>query len=245
MAATPKIVEGVAEDLSGKKIHIVPRQNIDGNAHGVSYFLDVPGQPLVPDGIEIADDLPQPQREMVMAHEVAHYIDETAGQIPTNGLDDELRYIYSTTATGREKAHPPVGPEPDYTGDDIQRELMTEAIRTYTVNPNWIKSVAPRTAARIREWVNTHPQLSKIIQFNSLVAGSTGLALAGQSEDSDAREIPSEAHREQSSMFEGPYPIFGPPIPNGVMNGAKEAASNGRRQIRDALIRRSRPQREA
>jgi len=45
---------------------------------------------------------------------------------------------------------------------------MGEAIRAYMANPNYLKSVAPRFAARIREYVNAHPELSKIIQFNAL-----------------------------------------------------------------------------
>ena len=37
-------------------------------------------------------------------------------------------------------------------------------------NANYIKSVAPRTAKAIREFFNDHPVLSRIVQFNSLVA---------------------------------------------------------------------------
>ena len=43
-----------------------------------------------------------------------------------------------------------------------------EAIRAYMTDPNYLKTVAPKTAARIREFVNSHPTLSKNIQFNSL-----------------------------------------------------------------------------
>ncbi len=35
-------------------------------------------------------------------------------------------------------------------------------------NPNYLKTVAPKTAERIREYVNKHPHVSKIIQFNAL-----------------------------------------------------------------------------
>jgi hypothetical protein len=115
---------------------------------------------------------------------------------------------------------------------------MTEAVRTYVVNPNWIKTMAPRTAARIREWVNTHPELSKIIQFNSLVAGSGGLALAGQSEDSEAREISGEGRRHQPSMFQAPHSILEPPTPFELVNGDTKSGSTARRQIAHALIRR-------
>jgi hypothetical protein len=47
---------------------------------------------------------------------------------------------------------------------------MAEAIRAYMVDPNYLKTVAPKVAAAIREAVNSHPTLSKIIQFNSLAA---------------------------------------------------------------------------
>ena len=235
VGATPEIVESVAEDISGNKISTVPRQTID-DAHGISWFDPKSGKP---EKIEIADDLPQPQKDMVIAHEAAHFIEETAGQIPTNGLDNELRFIYNTTATGKENVHPIIGPEKmGYTGDDIQRELMTEAVRTYMANPNWIKTMAPRTAARIREWVNTHPELSKLIQFNSVAAGAGGLFLGEQSKESEAREMPREKHHQQSNMLKGPYSIFGPPIPFEFVNEATRAGSYGLRQIADALIRR-------
>ena len=35
-------------------------------------------------------------------------------------------------------------------------------------DPSYLKTVAPKTAAAIREAVNSHPILSKIIQFNTL-----------------------------------------------------------------------------
>jgi hypothetical protein len=50
------------------------------------------------------------------------------------------------------------------------RELMAEGIRLYLTDPNYIKTVAPGTAKAIREAVNSHPVLSRIIQFNTLAA---------------------------------------------------------------------------
>jgi hypothetical protein len=64
----------------------------------------------------------------------------------------------------------------------VPKELMGEAIRAYLTDPNYIKTVAPRTAAAIRAAVNAHPELSKIIQFNAVVgipaAGAVGASLA-------------------------------------------------------------------
>ena len=44
---------------------------------------------------------------------------------------------------------------------------MAEAIRAYMADPNYIKTVAPQTAARIRQYVNSEPRLNHVIQFNS------------------------------------------------------------------------------
>src|SRR5690606_1232176 len=54
-----------------------------------------------------------------------------------------------------------------YSGDDIRAENMAEAIRAYMENPNYLKSVAPETAKRIREYVNSNPRLNQVIQFNA------------------------------------------------------------------------------
>lgn len=55
-----------------------------------------------------------------------------------------------------------------YSGEAVSREYLAEAIRAYLVDPNYVKSIAPKTAARIREWINSHPGLLPILQFNSL-----------------------------------------------------------------------------
>src|SRR5262245_13202143 len=51
-------------------------------------------------------------------------------------------------------------------GADALAELVAEAIRAYMQNPNYLKTVAPNVAARIRAAVNTNPNLNRIIQFN-------------------------------------------------------------------------------
>jgi hypothetical protein len=238
VSATHSEVEEMAESISGNKIRTVPRQSI-GGAYGRSYFAPVPGKPgkLDPTSIAIADDLPSPEREMITGHELAHFIDESVDQIPASGIDDELRFIYNTTVTGRETTPPRIGPDHNYAGDDIPRELMTEAIRTYLANPNWIKTVAPRTAARIREWVNTNPKLSKIVQFNSLATGMGGAALVGQNEDATATEMPEQGRNQESKFLSGLYSGFGPPIPAEPMSGVTRAGSHGIAKVADALFR--------
>jgi len=111
----------------------------------------------------------------VYAHELAHAIDDFAGQLPTKGLLDELKLVYNAlnnparTPNGFRAAPGPMfTPESrGYEGDEIFREYAVEAIRAYKTNANYIKRVAPRTAAAIREFFNTHPVISKIVQFNS------------------------------------------------------------------------------
>jgi hypothetical protein len=114
------------------------------------------------------------QAERVIAHEVGHLIDDLAGRIPTTGLNTELRQVYNTLNTGWERTRHLTGPQHlGYRGDDVPKELMAEALRAYMSNPNYLKTVAPRTAAAIREAVNSHPSLSRIVQLNSL-AGMLG-----------------------------------------------------------------------
>jgi hypothetical protein len=74
-----------------------------------------------------------------------------------------------------------------YDSENAPREYMAEAIRAYMTDPNYLKTVAPKTAAAIRAAVNAHPTLSKIIQFNAVggLAAMNGL-------DSDALVIPKQ-----------------------------------------------------
>jgi hypothetical protein len=57
---------------------------------------------------------------------------------------------------------------------------MATAISAYLGFPNYLKTVAPKTAAAIRDAVNAHPVLSKIIQFNAIPAIAAGTAAGYQ-----------------------------------------------------------------
>ncbi len=72
-----------------------------------------------------------------------------------------------------------------YSGDDVVNvELVAEGLRAYMTDPNYFKTVAPKTAVKIRKAVNESPLLKKVIQFNSL--GAFGLIGAGvRSQDRD------------------------------------------------------------
>jgi hypothetical protein len=149
-------------------------------------------------------DLPDDAKGLVAAHEVSHRIDDVAGEfvaarrpktIPIpKGAVNELKTVYndlnnSYLAKAREQ-NPDVDPNTVYWGTgvtpertfgyskkDAPFEYMAEAIRAYRADPNYLKTVAPKTAAAIREAVNSHPLLSKIIQFNTIggLAGMNGI----------------------------------------------------------------------
>lgn len=103
-----------------------------------------------------------------------------AGRINTYDLSAELEGNYNTlnnpNRMPNDPSRPASGSNPvtpltfGYNAKQAQRELMAEAIRAYMTNPNYLKTVAPRTAERIRDAVNGHPFLSKIIQFNGIAA---------------------------------------------------------------------------
>jgi hypothetical protein len=83
------------------------------------------------------------------------------------GLDDELRVIYNDLNNPQTYGKK-FGPEQNrYSGPQVRDELVAEAVRAYMSDPNYMKSVAPETAARIREVVNSNPDLKHTIQFNA------------------------------------------------------------------------------
>jgi hypothetical protein len=85
------------------------------------------------------------QAEKVVAHETGHLISAKVGEIPTEGLHDELRQLYNTLNTGQERTRHLTGPQHlGYSGADVPKEYMAEAIRAYLANPNYIKTVAQK-----------------------------------------------------------------------------------------------------
>lgn len=133
--------------------------------------------------IVIDQNLEKAPGDRVFAHETGHAIDDLAqygSGIPTKGLSKELKRVYEDLNTGT-WFKPGRGMTPQGMGykhpDDVERELMAEAIRAYMRDPNYLKTVAPKTAARIREYVNPNPNLNKVIQFNSVGAGTVEAGL--------------------------------------------------------------------
>lgn len=131
-----------------------------------------------PDHVALSRSLEEPQRSRVAQHEIGHVIDQTAGEIPHGGLNAQLRSVYNDI-NNPQSFGKPFGPEQNgYRGAEVPRELMTEAIRAYMADPNYIKTVAPETAARIRQYVNDNPKLRDIIQFNSVGPAAAGAGVA-------------------------------------------------------------------
>jgi hypothetical protein len=121
----------------------------------------------------------------VYSHELGHAIDDlTMGvvgaggsKIPTTGIKKELARIYSDLNSQFYVPKGKMGATPKadgYPASEADAELMAEAIRAYMVDPNYIKTVAPATAARIREYVNSNPNLNKVIQFNGIGGMAAG-----------------------------------------------------------------------
>jgi hypothetical protein len=186
---SPILIQRVGEYAMQNPVDKVPSSRLGQGILGrTGFFLGYPWS------IEVLDSLPKEQMERVTAHEVGHAIDALANQIPTKGIEKELNFNYSALITGEERNHDLAKPR-DYgyrTKHLSDREKIAEAIRAYMVDPNYLKTVAPKTAARIREYVYKSKELSKIIQFNSLAAGGAlalALGAASQSDKANANEV--------------------------------------------------------
>lgn len=164
----------------GIPVRRVPAEELPGS-HGMYRYELFSRKPK---DIRIVDDLHESHVPRVLYHEIAHAIDQLSGKIPTHGLTKDFRNIYRDTA-GLSWRHGPFplprnygGPEElGYRGDKVARELVAEAIRAYLTNPNYLKTVAPAVAARIRKYVNENPKLKDFIQFNSLGGSALGAGL--------------------------------------------------------------------
>ena len=150
--------------------------------------------------IFVDQSLTPAQTDRVFSHEVAHAIDDLAvaqlgpggSRIPTNGLSKELARIYEdlNTAGWFKPGRGMMPKDQGYAANQTDGELMAEAIRAYKRDPNYVKTVAPKTAARVREFVNANPNLNKTIQFNSLApAAGAGLLGAGIFADNDMHSL--------------------------------------------------------
>jgi hypothetical protein len=155
--------------------------------------------------IHLRSDLAADRLRRVYGHEIGHVIDDIAGLVRTQGVSDELRDVYNALNNPNRRlgglgAHPvvkPVTPEDfGYEPQDVSHEYWAEAIRAYLFDPNYIKTVAPNTAAAIRAAVNAHPRFKKTIQFNSALAP---VAAAGLLRPADGEGSHHEDERKKAS----------------------------------------------
>jgi hypothetical protein len=186
-ALPPAELDALAEKILGRRPTLVPASALPRGAVGA--YNPNTGGTLVYKG------LPSGTKDMVAAHEVAHGIDDLAGEfaglkrpsmIPVpKGATGQIKTVYndlnnSYLAKARAQ-NPDVDPAKTYWGTgvtpektfgyaeaDAPAEYMAEAIRAYLADPNYIKTVAPEIAAAIRAAVNSNPRLSKILQFNTI-----------------------------------------------------------------------------
>ena len=167
----------LSEALTGSSVKRAPSREIGGDAGRYEVTSDRRSGAVLGRNILIDKSLPPAQEERVLAHELAHAVHDIAGEVPAAGLNDELRAVYNDL--NNPQGHGRLfGPEQHgYRGTQVGRELMAEAIRAYKADPNYLKTVVPRTAAAIRAAWNSNPKYASILHFNSLAPMMLGAGL--------------------------------------------------------------------
>lgn len=173
--------DSVAEAVTGGRPQAVASRQIGGDAGQYVVTRDRRSGDVLNRDIFVDKSLSEAQAQRVAAHEIGHAINDVSGTIPVDGLDGELRRVYNDLNNPQSYGKK-FGPEQNrYKGETAKRELLAESIRAYMTDPNYIKTVAPDVASRIRKYVNSHPEISKVIQFNSLGGGLLGLGAMRES----------------------------------------------------------------
>lgn len=177
--------DAIAEGLTGKSAEILPAREF--SSRGLLGEVVINRHTRQPELVRLSNQLTPEQLAKAFPHELGHVVDQAAGEIPVDGLSRELAQVYSTLNTGSERPTKLFGPKhAGYDKENQPRELVAEAVRAYMADPNYIKTVAPKTAARIREHVNSNPKLRDIIQFNTIAPAAVGLSALGMSSDAEA-----------------------------------------------------------
>jgi len=147
-----------------------------------------------PTGVTIANNLTDAQQELVVPHALGHVVDDRAGGIPLTGIRGQAEKTYNTLATGQERERHLTTPKTQgYSRDEVLPELSAEMIRAYATDPNYLKTAAPDVAKRIRDYVNPHPEISKVLQFNAVPA-AIGAGAMSMPDEGAAEPIEREAH---------------------------------------------------
>jgi hypothetical protein len=147
-----------------------------------------------PGRVLLRSDMPPDKAVKVLAHELGHVINQSVGDVVKaphrsipyeESLVPQLKKIYNTLNNPKRmpdglnaaKDAKWVTPENfGYRDHEVPLEYWSEAVRAYLTDPNYIKTIAPNVAKAIRNAVNSHPTLSKIIQFNTIA----GIGIAPQ-----------------------------------------------------------------
>jgi hypothetical protein len=108
-ALTPEGLDNAATSLLGSQPEAVeagslPRGSVGG-------YREVRTDDGPERTIKFLRSLDPSAAQKVVAHELGHAIDEMSGQIPTAGLNTELRRVYNTLSTGRERTTQLMGPQ--------------------------------------------------------------------------------------------------------------------------------------
>jgi hypothetical protein len=204
VAVSPAELNAVAKAGSGQGPQGVAPSRVPGGGIG-AYTVERRPSGRLERNIFFDKSLSAKETPEAVAHEIGHMVEDLAGElagyyddiplnvIPQTGLAPELRALYNDLnnpaiarirARGREPdittnaALRDFGPEQmGYSAEDAPRELFADAVRAYLTNPNYLKTMAPNVAARIREYANANPVISKFIQFNAIPA-AVGVPLA-------------------------------------------------------------------
>lgn len=198
---SPEVYDQIGTGVVGKRARRVPQETLGPGVGGATDYNPATKKPT---GIEISEDIARKKLlDNVHGHEIGHAIDQMAGEIPTEGLEKELREMYHTTTSGYLVSPRQYGPENyGYDLENTPRELMAEAIRSYMENPNYIKTVAPNVAAQIRAHVNANPNINKVIQFNAQGPGS---ALLGAGMRATQSLQKNDAHPNENQKQEDDF----------------------------------------
>jgi len=136
-ALPPTEFDAIAAETTGQVAARAPQSTLGRDVGRVS----VDRRSRAPTGIALSKALTPKDAQKVYAHELGHVIDQLAGEIPVKGLNAELRQLYSTLNTGQERTRHLTGPQHlGYSGEDIPREWMAEAVRAYMADPNYLKT---------------------------------------------------------------------------------------------------------
>lgn len=176
--------KAVVLGLTGNDWQLVPRGQIRHRADGS--FNPAEGV------VRVADDLDEEFIPRTLRHELGHVLDRAVGMMDDSGIVREMDTLYKEGSTRRGTRGSYTPADAGYFDREVRGERVAEALRIYMEHPEYIKTVAPKTAARIRKLFNENPRVAEWIQFNGiaglLAVGGSALALGAASQPAEARE---------------------------------------------------------